>query len=141
MRVQDKVVMQEPAVRVQDRHLILASFDNVRMAVTNMADVVDAVQELLVLLVIHILTFGPDNLDRIRLEKKLTRRTDMFLSQRNSFISWNLFLKKLISINNHQMWVGNGDEGRRTKMGWRAGVTPKFLGWVGKKTFIYIYMN
>ncbi len=45
-----------PAISVENGHLILAGFDNVRMAVAHVADVVDAVQELGSRFIVHVLT-------------------------------------------------------------------------------------
>jgi hypothetical protein len=44
-----------PAIGVEDGHLVLAGFDNVRMAVAHVADVVDAVQELGTRFIVHVL--------------------------------------------------------------------------------------
>ena len=45
-----------PVVGVQNRHLILSRFDHVRVTVTDVTDIVDAVQELVAHLIVHVLT-------------------------------------------------------------------------------------
>ena len=42
--VEDEVVMEEPRVGVQDFHLLLASLHHVRVTVTNMGHVIDAIK-------------------------------------------------------------------------------------------------
>ena len=44
-----------PVVRVKYRHLILTCFDNMWMTMAHVTDVVDAIQELVVNLVVHVL--------------------------------------------------------------------------------------
>ena len=67
--VQNQVVMQKPVVGIEYGHLFLASFDDMIVAVSNMADVIDAIQVLSVLFIVHVLAFGSDDFDRI-LSKK-----------------------------------------------------------------------
>ena len=54
-----------PGVGVQLSHLFLTSFDHHRVAMANVADIVDAVEEFLVRLVVHVLTAGSNHFQRI----------------------------------------------------------------------------
>ena len=67
--IQNQVVMQKPVVGIEYGHLFLASFDDMIVAVSNMADVIDAIQVLSVLFIVHVLAFGSDDFDRILSEK------------------------------------------------------------------------
>ena len=87
-----------PGVGVQDLHLALTRLDNVRVAVTNMADVVDAVQvlehtslqrgELITLLpyylftifIIQILSFPSYYFQGVTFEEKFAGGSNMFLA-------------------------------------------------------------
>ncbi len=51
-------VVSGPAIGVEDGQLVLASLDDVWVAVADVADVVDAVQELGSGLIVHILTYA-----------------------------------------------------------------------------------
>lgn len=84
--------MQEPVVRVQYGHLLLASLDNMIMAMSHMTHIVDAVKDLLIHLVEHVLAFGSYNFYWVSIEEQLARRPHMFLSQRYGFLPWNLLL-------------------------------------------------
>lgn len=42
--VEDKIVMEEPRVGVKNLHLLLTSLDNMRMTVSNVANIVDTVE-------------------------------------------------------------------------------------------------
>ena len=70
-----------PGVCVQLSHLFLTSFDHHRVAVANMADIVDAVEVGVVVVVIHVLPLGSHNLQGVLLEEELAGRADVLLPQ------------------------------------------------------------
>ena len=95
--VEDKVVMEEPRVSVEDFHLLLASLHHVRVTVTNMGHVIDTIKILNmaqlsgvtmkilfyrhIVLVVEILALAPDNLQGVRLVEQLARGPDVLLAQ------------------------------------------------------------
>ena len=82
-----------PGVGVQLSHLFLTSFDHHRVAMANVADIVDAVEVGVVVVVIHVLALGSHNLQGILLEEELAGRADVFLPQRSRPVSaghWDL---------------------------------------------------
>ena len=70
-----------PRVCVQLGHLFLTSFDHHRVAVADVADIVDAVKVGVVVVVEHVLALGSDDLEGVLLEEELARRTDVLLPQ------------------------------------------------------------
>lgn len=84
--------MQEPVVCVQNGHLFLAGLHHMIVTVAHVAHVVDAIEELFVHLVEHVLAFGPHNLHGIGVEEQFTRWAYMLLSQRYGFRPRNLLL-------------------------------------------------
>ena len=82
-----------PGVGVQLSHLFLTSFDHHRVAVANVADIVDAVEVGVVVVVVHVLALGSHNLQGVLLEEELAGGADVLLPQRSRPIStghWDL---------------------------------------------------
>ena len=60
------------------------------MRVTDVADIVDAVEVLVAELVVHVLSLGPDKLDGIRPVEELATLSHVLLPEADGFRQWDL---------------------------------------------------
>ena len=67
----DVISLVSPRVSVEQGHLLLTGLDHRWMAVTHVADVVDAVEVLRTFLIVHVLALGAHYLQGVFLEEEL----------------------------------------------------------------------
>ena len=90
--------MQEAAIGVEHGHLLLPGGHHPRVAVAHVGHVVDAVQQLVAALVVHVLSLGPHDLERVLAVEKLARPPHVLVAQLHRLIQRQLLQAALLGL-------------------------------------------